>query len=179
MQIRIPRTHIEMFKAIRDRVGEQLRARGVGPITDSLVFAEMISLLDTAVPPTPLPGTYTPSAIMAAITRTLDIAGKAMETTDKLDALFRTMFPAEYAASALGNPEPEGDETPVDETPAADEAPPRRRLRVPDDWPPNDDPIFDGLPSRRQRADAALGRKIDGLGKKMDALADALVGANK
>ena len=88
MQIRIPRTHIEMFKAIRERVGEQLRARGVGPITDSLIFAEMISILDTAVPPTPLPGTHTPDAIMAAITRTLDIARKAMDTTDKLEAYF-------------------------------------------------------------------------------------------
>ena len=98
VQIRIPRTHIELFVALKKRVGDQLRMRGVEP-SDSAIFAEMVVILDVAVQPTPLPGTVSPDALLAAITRSLDIAGKAMNAADRLDAMFLTQFPDEYEAS--------------------------------------------------------------------------------
>ena len=99
MQIRIPRGHIDLFLAVKYRVAAQFRERGVEP-NDSAIFAEMVVILDGAVQPTPLPGTATPDAFLAAISRALHFAGKAMDAADRLDAMFRTQFPDEYAAMA-------------------------------------------------------------------------------
>ena len=99
VQIRIPRRHIALFVGVKKRIAAQIRARGVEP-SDSAIFAEMVVILDGAVQPTPLPGTATPDAFLAAITRALDLGAKAMDAADRLDAMFRTQFPDEYAASA-------------------------------------------------------------------------------
>ena len=99
MQIRIPRRHIDLFVSVKKRIAEQIRARGVEP-SDSAIFAEMVLILDRVVKPTPLPSTVSPDALLAAITRSLDLAAKAMDAADRLDAMFRTQFPDEYAASA-------------------------------------------------------------------------------
>ena len=90
--MRIPRRYIDLFVGVKKRIAEEIRTRGVEP-SDSAIYAEMVVILDRTVQPTPLPGTVSPDAYLAAITRALDLAAKAMDSADRLEATFRTQFP--------------------------------------------------------------------------------------
>ena len=102
--IRIPNRVIDRFLDVKERVREQIRAGGVNP-SDAGIFVRMIEILDNAVTSPPLPDGATPDHILLAIQRCLDLGRRSLDSADHLEAMFRTQFPAEYAASARGSPD--------------------------------------------------------------------------
>ena len=101
---------------IKERVRAQIRAGGEEP-NDARIFERMVEVLDNAVAFQPLPDGATPDAIMMAIHRCLDLGRRSLDSADHLEALFKTQFPAEYAASARGEDpkERQGDTPAVDQ----------------------------------------------------------------
>ena len=107
MNIRIPNRVIGKFLSVKERIREHVRASGIEP-NDAAIFERMIEILDVTVELPPLPAEATPDGLMLAIQRCLDLGSRAMDTADRLDAMFRTRFPDDYAASASEDDPPLG-----------------------------------------------------------------------
>ena len=104
MMIRIPNRVVDRFVRIKERVRAQIRAGGEEP-NDARIFERMVEVLDNAVTLPPLPDGANADHIMMAIQRCLDLGRRSLDAADGLEALFRTQFPDEYAASARGSPD--------------------------------------------------------------------------
>ena len=107
MNIRIPNRVIGKFLSVKERVREQVRASGVEP-NDAAIFERMIEVLDTTAALPPLPAEATPDILILTIQRCLDLGHRSMDAADRLDAIFRTQFPDDYAARAAEDEPPLG-----------------------------------------------------------------------
>ena len=118
MNIRIPNRVVDRFLSVKERVRAHIRAGGIDP-NDAAIFERMVEVLDNAVELPPLPAGATPDHILLAIQRCLDLGRRAMDSADHLEAMFKTQFPAEYAASAAGDDDPNDVKRRGSETPAS------------------------------------------------------------
>ena len=107
MNIRIPNRVIGKFLSVKERIREHVRASGIEP-NDAAIFERMIEILDVTVELPPLPAGATPDHILLAIQRCLDLGHRSMDAADRLEAMFKTQFPKEYAASAAEDEPPLG-----------------------------------------------------------------------